>query len=147
MKHFNALKNIKVKNCKYITLPQIKDGIDGCLTIAEQNINIPFNIKRVYYIHSLENKKAIRGKHAHKELEQVLFCINGSFKMCLDDGSIKQEIKLNKPNIGLFLGINLWHTMTDFSDDCVLLVFASDLYKEKDYVRNYDEFKKNSTKK
>jgi len=129
-----------VKNCKLIHLQQFDDGIDGCILVAESLRHIPFKIKRVYYISNLGNKNAIRGKHAHKKLEQVIFCINGSFLLRLDDGKNKKEIVLDKLGIGIYLGVDLWHTMTQFSKDCILLVLASDYYKESDYIRDYMQF-------
>jgi dTDP-4-dehydrorhamnose 3,5-epimerase-like enzyme len=102
--------------------------------------DVSFEIKRLYYINNLENSISIRGQHAHKELEQAIFCINGSFILGLDDGEKKQKILMNKDNIGVILGKMLWHTMEEFSSGCVLLVVASDYYKESDYIRNYDEF-------
>ena len=132
---------IKVKNSAFIELTKIKDGRDGILCVAEQKKEIPFEIKRVFYIFDLHDNKAIRGKHAHRKTEQAIFCINGSFEIHLDDGENKQKIKLDKPNEGLYLGTMLWNVMTKFSDDCMLLVFASDLYDESDYIRNYEEFK------
>ena len=91
-------------------------------------------------INNLANKKAVRGKHAHKKLTQVIFCINGSFHLGLDDGSKKQTVVLDDPGYGVILGPKLWHTMTGFSDDCVLLILAGDYYRKDDYLRNYDEF-------
>ena len=131
-----------VKNSKRIELPKIVDGIDGTISVAENSVHIPFAIKRVYYIYDLNNPNAVRGKHAHKELEQVLFCINGSCEIGLDDGTNRQSIILDKPNIGIYLGTELWHTMLRFSDNCILLVLASDLYNENDYIRDYDDFKR-----
>ena len=130
-------KDTHCKNCKIIELPTIQDGKDGCLSVAE---GLPFQIKRVYYIYNL-NGNAIRGKHAHKKLEQLLFCISGSFIMELDDGVTKQIIGLDEPNVGIYLGPNLWHTMSHFSEDCIILVLASDYYDESDYIRNYSQFK------
>ena len=131
-----------MRNCYPINLPVIVDGIDGKITVAESLQNIPFEIKRVYYIYDLQNLSAIRGKHAHRELEQVIFCLNGSFRLGTDDGKQKEEILLDQRHTGIFLGKGLWHTMTAFSKDCVLLVIASDHYKESDYIRDYDEFMK-----
>ncbi|MFC1851343.1 FdtA/QdtA family cupin domain-containing protein [candidate division CSSED10-310 bacterium] len=131
---------IKVKNSGFIHLPQVFDGIDGTLTVAEHRNHIPFPIKRVYYIYGLENPNAVRGKHAHKKLEQVLFCIHGSCEIGLDDGTTRQRIILDKPNTGIYLGVRLWHTMENFSSDCILLVLASEIYRENDYIRDYDEF-------
>jgi dTDP-4-dehydrorhamnose 3,5-epimerase-like enzyme len=135
------MKEIFVKNARQISLSQITDGFDGKLSIAEEQNHIPFNIKRVYYIYNLINhEEIIRGKHAHKSTEQVLFCLNGSCNMLLDDGNTKQEICVDNPNIGIYLGVNLWHTMYNFKNNCILLVFASDLYNESDYIRDYNDF-------
>jgi len=131
---------IIVKHSQYIEISRIPDGHDGVISVAENHKNIPFDVKRVYYIYDLNNPEAIRGKHAHKKLEQVLFCISGSCEIGLDDGTTKQTIKLDKPNIGVYLGIELWHTMQKFSNHCILLVLASDYYNASDYIRDYDEF-------
>jgi len=84
----------------------------------------------------------VRGKHAHKKLQQILFCIHGSCKLRLDDGLSKEEIDLNNPNEGILITNNMWREMYDFSSDAVLLVLASELYDESDYIRDYDEFLK-----
>jgi dTDP-4-dehydrorhamnose 3,5-epimerase-like enzyme len=131
---------IIVKNASVIKLQTIVDGIDGTISVAENFNHIPFEIKRAYYIYHLGNPKAVRGKHAHKKLEQVLFCINGTCEIGLDDGENQQAVMLDKPNIGIYLGNELWHTMKKFSHNCILLVLASDVYNESDYMRNYDEF-------
>ena len=133
---------LNIKNCSYIELKQIVDENDGVLSVAESMREIPFNIKRTYYIYGLTHSKALRGFHAHKKLEQVLFCINGSFKLMVDDGMNKKYFFLKDPNHGLYIGPKLWHTMFEFSKDCIILVFASDYYNESDYIRDYDEFKK-----
>lgn len=137
----SKMSEIIVRNSKLITLPRIDDGIDGSISVAENFNHIPFAVKRVYYIYNLINHDAIRGKHAHKKLEQVLFCINGSCDIGLDDGTFRQDITLHTPNTGIYLGVELWHTMKNFSDNCILLVLASDFYKKEDYIRDYDEFK------
>jgi hypothetical protein len=131
---------IIVKNSQLIELPKIVDGIDGTISVAENFRQIPFEIKRVYYIYNLHRPDAVRGKHAHKKLEQVLFCINGSCEIGLDDGTATQTIVLDQPHIGVYLGVELWHTMNRFSPHCILLVVASDIYKESDYIRDYREF-------
>ncbi|MGE5340280.1 MAG: sugar 3,4-ketoisomerase [Candidatus Omnitrophota bacterium] len=133
---------IIVQHAKWIHLPRIEDGIDGTISVAENNNPIPFAIKRVYYIYDLFNPHAIRGKHAHKALEQVLFCISGSCEIGLDDGTATQTLVLDKPQTGVYLGVELWHTMKRFSHNCILLVLASDLYNETDYIRDYDDFLK-----
>lgn len=133
---------IHVKNSGVLTMTFFDDFPDGNLTIAEGMKNIPFEIKRVYFINNLFNKKSVRGKHAHKELEQVIFCINGQFTIDLDDGTTKQSIVLDDSHYGIRLGARLWHEMRDFSNDCVILVLASEYYNEDDYIRSYDEFLK-----
>ncbi len=112
---------------------------DGLLISLEQNHNIPFEIKRVYYIFNT-NYGVIRGKHAHKNLEQVLICTSGSCKVSLDDGENKQEYTLNCKTQGLYIKDMIWREMFDFSNNCVLMVLASELYNENDYVRSYEEF-------
>ncbi|MFA5886391.1 MAG: FdtA/QdtA family cupin domain-containing protein [Patescibacteria group bacterium] len=136
------LPKIKVKNSGLITLQFFDDFPDGNLVIAEALKNVPFAIKRLYFINHLFNKKAKRGHHAHKKLEQIIFCLNGSFTINLDDGKTKQSLKINSPYYGLRLGPALWHTMSNFSADCVILVIAADYYQESDYLRNYEDFKK-----
>lgn len=134
--------DINVKHSGFITLKRVVDERDGVLSIMEAQKDIPFDIKRVYYINHLDNQQSVRGKHAHKTLQQVIFCINGSFKLALDDGTNKQEIHMWKDNVGVVIGTGLWHEMHSFSSGCVLLVVASDYYDESDYIRDYEEFMK-----
>lgn len=131
---------IKVKNSEVINLKFFKDFPDGDLFIAEAKRNIPFAIKRIYFINNLSNERAVRGQHAHKKLNQIILCINGSFKLTLDDGHRKQTIMLSDPSMGVILGPMLWHTMTDFSKDCVILVLAGGYFDERDYIRDYGRF-------
>jgi hypothetical protein len=133
-------KPIIVNNSGYVELKLIRDNRDGNLVVLEALRDIPFEVKRLYYITNLENSVSIRGQHAHKQLEQVIFCIQGSFTLGLDDGENRQHIVMNKVNVGIKLGKMLWHTMEDFSSGCVLLVVASDYYSEADYIRDYAEF-------
>src|SRR3972149_9034979 len=132
---------MQVRNCNLIQLPTIQDGIDGTISVAENPKQIPFEIKRVYYIYNLANQEAKRGMHAHKKLEQVLFCISGSFLLYLDDGTKQEEMLVYKPNVGVYLGPCLWHIMTNFSSNCILMVFASGFFDETDYIRDYNEFR------
>ena len=119
----------------------IKGDDRGSLISLEANQTIPFDIRRVYYI--FDTKLGIRrGLHAHRNLQQVLIAVNGSCKVLLDDGLKKAEILLNSANQGLLVKKMIWREMFDFSEDCVLLVLASDFYDEKDYIRSYDEFLK-----
>ena len=113
----------------------------GQLVALEEHKDIPFEIKRVYYMYDT-GKGVTRGQHAHKSLEQILICIHGSCKLILDHGKEKKIVSLEKPYEGLYISNNIWREMYDFSSDAVLMVLASDVYKEEDYIRNYDEFLK-----
>ena len=111
----------------------------GQLIALEENNDIPFKIKRVYYIY--DTKEGVRrGFHAHRKLEQILICVSGSCKIHLDNGFETAEVELNNPTEGLYISNATWREMYDFSPDAVLLVLASELYDEKDYIRNYDKF-------
>ena len=122
---------------KYVFQPHGDER--GQLVALEEGIDIPFSIKRVYYMYDTV-KGMVRGKHAHKSLEQILVCIHGSCKILLDDGREKKVIPLEKPYEGLYVPNNMWREMYDFSEDAVLMVLASDFYKENDYIRDYDQF-------
>ena len=103
--------------------------------------DVPFDIKRVYYIFGTEQGVS-RGFHAHKELKQVAVCITGSCRMLLDNGEKKESVLLDSATKGVLIDTMIWHEIHEFSDDCVLLVLASDHYDESDYIRHYEEFKK-----
>lgn len=111
----------------------------GQLIALEEIKDIPFKIKRLYYIYGTQ-KGVIRGFHAHKKLEQILICIHGSCKILLDNGYEKKIVNLEKPYEGLYVSNVMWREMFDFSEDAVLVVLASELYDESDYIRNYEEF-------
>jgi dTDP-4-dehydrorhamnose 3,5-epimerase-like enzyme len=111
----------------------------GKLSVLEQR-NFPFNIKRLYYIHGVDPKQP-RGFHAHKATHQMAICVNGSCDIFMDDGNNKVKLKLNSPEKGLLIEPWIWHEMHNFSADCVLLVLASDIYDESDYIRDYHEFR------
>ena len=118
---------------------EIKGDEQGSLVPMESLRNIPFDIKRIYYITNTK-QGVVRGHHAHRELKQVLVCVHGSCKISLDDGTEKKEVVLDQYNKGIYLDSVLWRTMYDFSPDAVLLVLASTLYDDSDYIRDYDEF-------
>lgn len=111
----------------------------GSLIALEANKNIPFAIKRVYYIFGTKQNVA-RGFHAHKNLEQIAVCISGRCKMVLDNGRTQESVWLDSPSKAIYIGSMLWHEMHDFSADCVLLVLASERYDEADYIRDYGVF-------
>ncbi|MGY2275260.1 MULTISPECIES: sugar 3,4-ketoisomerase [Pseudomonas] len=111
----------------------------GQLVVLEAMKNVPFDIKRVYYLTGTK-PEVPRGFHAHKELEQVAVCVSGKCLMIMDDGVKKEEVWLDSPSKAIFIGKMIWHEMHRFSPDCVLLVVASDLYDENDYIRSYAKF-------
>ena len=113
----------------------------GQLVALEEKRNIPFKIKRVYYMYDTIPGVA-RGHHAHKSLEQILICVHGSCKIRLDNGTETEEVSLKDPFEGLYISNDIWREMYDFSADAVLMVLASDYYDETDYIRDYDEFLK-----
>lgn len=111
----------------------------GQLVSLEEYNDIPFTIKRVYFMYDTLNN-VIRGKHAHKHLEQILFCVHGTCKVRLDNGKEKKIVPLERPYEGLYIPGNMWREMYDFSSDAVLMVLASEIYNEEDYIRDYDDF-------
>ena len=111
----------------------------GQLVALEEFKEIPFDIKRVYYMYDTVPGVS-RGFHSHRNLEQILICVHGSCKILLDDGTEKTVVPLDKPNEGLYIANNMWLEMYDFSPDAVLMVLASQLYDEADYIRNYEDF-------
>jgi dTDP-4-dehydrorhamnose 3,5-epimerase-like enzyme len=119
---------------------QVKGDRKGSLISLEEKKNIPFSIKRVYYIYHTA-KNAVRGKHAHRNLHQVIIAVSGSCKFLLDDGQKKKTVTLDSPEKGLYIGKDIWREMYDFSSDCVLMVLASEYYDENEYERDYQKFK------
>lgn len=111
----------------------------GNLSAIEGGKDIPFSIKRVYYITGVESGVE-RGFHAHRQLHQVLLCLHGSLKVRLFNGTQKEEVVLNDPAKGLYVGPWVWREMYDFSPGAVLLVLASAEYDEADYIRSYEAY-------
>ena len=125
---------------QWIHFPPLGDE-RGSLVALEAEKTVPFLIKRVYYIFNPQRNVA-RGFHAHHNLKQVAICMTGRCRMVLDDGKNREEVWLDSPIKGLLIGDLVWREMHDFSEDCVLLVLASEHYDENDYIRDYDEFLK-----
>ncbi|YCH29286.1 FdtA/QdtA family cupin domain-containing protein [Erwinia sp. D4-22] len=113
----------------------------GSLVALEDTKNIPFIIRRVYYMFNTK-EGVTRGYHAHHNLKQVAIAVKGSCKFILDDGEERKEVILNNPTEGLLIDSIVWREITDFSPDCVLMVLASNYYDESDYIRNYEDFLK-----
>lgn len=118
---------------------EIKVNDQGSLIALEDNLNIPFEVKRVYYIFDTK-KGAKRGFHAHKNLKQLAIAVKGSCSFLLDDGKKQEHYTLNEPKKGLLIEGLLWREIYDFSDDCVLFVLANQYYDESDYIRDYQHF-------
>ena len=126
--------------CRIIELPKVADP-RGNLTFIEGNSQIPFDIKRVYYLYDVPGG-AERGGHAHKDLSQLIIAMSGSFDVILDDGENKKRIHLNRSYQGLFVCPMIWRELDNFSSGSVCLVLASNTYSEDDYFRNKPEFMK-----
>ena len=115
-------------------------GLEKSPLIAlEKGNDIPFEIKRIYYIFNTK-KDVQRGFHAHRNLKQIAIAVKGSCTFVLDDGDKRDEVQINNPKKGIFIEGIIWREIKNFSEDCVVLVIASDNYDENDYIRNYDEF-------
>jgi dTDP-4-dehydrorhamnose 3,5-epimerase-like enzyme len=123
---------------QFVNFPPLGDG-RGSLVALEANKTVPFDINRVYYIFGTQQGVS-RGFHAHKNLKQVAVCITGKCRMVIDNGKERVETWLDSPTKGLLINDLVWREMHEFSDDCVLLVLASEHYDESDYIRDYQEF-------
>lgn len=130
----------QIKNCSTLQLQLIKDKRDGAIAVAEAGRQIPFEFRRVYYITGINDPATVRGGHAHHALKQALLCASGGFRLDLDDGEHKASVQVEAPEAGVYVGPHVWHTLTDFKPGTVVVVLASDVYEEADYIRDYDEF-------
>jgi dTDP-4-dehydrorhamnose 3,5-epimerase-like enzyme len=128
-----------IEKCQIVNFPKITD-FRGNLSFIEENRQIPFEIKRVYYLYDVPSG-ATRGGHAHKELQQVVIALSGSFDVVLDDGHDRRTFFLNRPHYGLYIPPRIWRELENFSSNSVALSLVSEVYDESDYVRNYDAFK------
>ncbi len=128
-----------VFDCTIVELDKHHSDRKGNLTVVENSITLPFNVKRVYWIYDVPGGES-RGAHAHKELEQLIVAASGSFTVTLDDGVNKRSFFLNRPYQGLYVKPGLWRDLVDFSSGAVAMVLASEIYKKEDYIRNYHEF-------
>jgi dTDP-4-dehydrorhamnose 3,5-epimerase-like enzyme len=129
-----------LNDCKIINFPKVTD-YRGNLSFIEENKQIPFKIKRVYYLYDVPSG-ATRGGHAHKALHQVVISLSGSFDVILDDGYRRRSFFLNRPHYGLYIPPKVWRELENFSSNSVALSLVSQVYDESDYVRDYDDFKR-----
>lgn len=121
-----------------IYLPQVGDR-SGHITAVNNEIEIPFEINRVFYLYDIPGGES-RGAHAHKACHQFLIAVSGAYEVLLDDGKIKRQLLLNRPNYGLHIPPGIWASEVNFSAGSVCLVLASHAYDESDYIRDYNEF-------
>ena len=129
------MQNVSV--CKLIKIPKIEDP-RGNLSVIENDV-IPFPIKRVYYLYDVPSA-AERGGHSHIEQQEFLIALSGSFDVILNDGNDQKTVTLNKPFEGLLITNGIWRELKNFSSGSVCLVIASDVFKEEDYIRDFDDF-------
>ncbi|NNM84032.1 FdtA/QdtA family cupin domain-containing protein [Candidatus Parcubacteria bacterium] len=129
---------IHVRHSGTVRFPSYKR--DGAVLVpVEAEGTLPFPMRRVYFTTNLGSSPA-RGGHAHRKADQVIACVKGSFELVLDDGENTQTIILSDPTLGIRLGPSLWSTLKNFSEDCVIIVYADRPNDEKDYIRSYDDF-------
>jgi dTDP-4-dehydrorhamnose 3,5-epimerase-like enzyme len=132
------MKSNKITNCNIIQLPKIEDR-RGNLSVIEGNI-VPFDIKRVYYLYDVP-AGAERGGHSHIDQLEFLIALSGSFEVIVNDGKDEKNFMLNRPDRGLLIPTGIWRELKDFSSGAVCLVVASDVFKEEDYIRDFEAFR------
>ena len=132
------LKNNTVFDCSVIDMSKVHTNV-GNITVVENGDNIPFEVKRVYYLYDVPGGEE-RGGHAHYELEQYIIAASGAFDVVLDDGVNKRRFSLNRPNFALHIVPGLWRELDNFSSGSISMVLASHVFDEKDYIREYQEF-------
>ena len=126
-----------VNDCQLVDIRKYSDT-RGYLSVIENDIDIPFEIKRIYYLYLVP--EVARGAHAHKELQQLLIATSGSVDVIMDDGTSKKTFHLDKPWKGLLIPPGLWRDLENFSGGAVLMCLASEKYDAADYIRDYSEF-------
>jgi hypothetical protein len=134
------MKAASINDCYIMPLNKIHNRA-GNITIIEGNINVPFDIQRIYYLYDIPGGEN-RGGHGHKGLYQLIVAASGSFDVLLDDGKNKKVLKLNRPDYGIMVVPGIWRELFDFSSGAICLVLASCKYDEADYIREYHDFLK-----
>jgi dTDP-4-dehydrorhamnose 3,5-epimerase-like enzyme len=129
-----------LKDCILINLPKITDA-RGNLSVIEENQSLPFLVKRIFYLYNMP-KGAKRGVHALKKTAEVVFALNGSFEVILDDGIDRKTVLLSNPNVGLLIPPGVWRELTNFSPGTIVLALASEAFSKDDYIGDYECFKK-----
>ena len=133
------MEKFSVNDCSVLDLNKHHSDRKGNLTVVQNGITVPFDIKRVYYLYDVPGGES-RGSHAHRELSQLIVAASGSFRVVLDDGTAKRAFVLNRPYQGLLVKPGIWRDLDDFSSGAVCMVLASEVYQPEDYIRDYDEF-------
>lgn len=134
------MKRTSVYDCHVIPLNKIHN-FSGSTTVVEGNLNVPFNLRRIYYLYDIPGGES-RGGHAHKQLYQLIVAASGSFEVLLDDGENKKIVRLDRPNFGLMVIPGIWRELMEFSSGAICIVLASHKYNKSDYMRNYNSFVK-----
>ena len=133
------MKISTVYDCTMIEMDKHHSDRKGNITVIENGITVPFDVKRVYYLYDIPGGE-VRGGHAHKELQQLIIAASGSFDVTLDDGNVKRTYLLNRSYTGLLVVPGIWRELENFSGGSVCLVMASMPYNEADYIREYEEY-------
>lgn len=133
------MEKYSVYDCSIIELDKHHSDRKGNISVVENGITVPFDVKRVYYLYDVPGGES-RGAHAHKDLSQLIIAASGSFRVTLDDGNVKRSFILNRPYQGLYVKPGIWRDLEDFSSGAVCMVLASEVYQESDYIRNYQDF-------
>jgi hypothetical protein len=132
------MDNFTIFDCHILHLPKINSRA-GNITAVNNLTNIPFAVKRVYYLYDIPSGSS-RGAHGHKELESLIVAISGSFDITIDDGFSKKTVQLNRPDVAFNLKPGIWRELSNFSSSAICFVMASDVYREDDYLNDYAEF-------
>ncbi|GBU08442.1 dTDP-6-deoxy-3,4-keto-hexulose isomerase [Bacteroidales bacterium] len=132
------IQKSSIFNCSVLDLPKIHNRA-GNITALNGMLDFPFELKRVYYLYDIPGGES-RGGHAHRNLQQVIVAVSGSFDVSIDDGINRKTVSLNRPNYGLHVIPGIWRELSNFSSGAICLVLASLVYDEKDYIRDYKEF-------
>lgn len=133
------MERYNVYDCSIIELDKHHSDRKGNISVVENGVTVPFDVKRVYYLYDVPGGES-RGSHAHKELSQLIIAASGSFRVTLDDGNVKRSFTLNRPYQGLYVKPGIWRDLDDFSSGAVCMVLASEVYQPEDYIREYDKF-------
>ncbi|MBO4721331.1 MAG: WxcM-like domain-containing protein [Muribaculaceae bacterium] len=145
MAEINNHKTSCIDQCQVIELDRHQHA-NGNLSVVENGLQVPFDVKRVYYLYDVPSGEE-RGGHSHKRLMQFMVAISGSFDVIIDDGFQQRCVTLNRPYKGLLIVPGIWRIINNFSSGAVCMVMASEHYNEDDYVRDYEEFKQLTSSK